>query len=253
MPVEGLARPQTSRTRGLGFITQRVDHPASGLLPFAIVHRSGQQRRWPNSGTCAVLVPPGPGILPASPSVQSCLAVVITVPVAGCTMRSCPMDGPAIELRGVRRSYDAEEVLHGIDLTIERGGGLRLPGAQRRREDDRHRPVVRPRPHVSQPTRLHRHRLRLPLREGHPDHRRRRHACGRRRHDHRLVAAQSCHLVSGRPGVPNHRVPAPQSRGTSAPSGRQRARSPSATHVPSPPKRKSLEGRVRRVLPSLRP
>lgn len=31
------------------------------------------------------------------------------------------MDGPAIELRGVRHSYDADEVLHGIDLTIERG------------------------------------------------------------------------------------------------------------------------------------
>lgn len=31
------------------------------------------------------------------------------------------MDGPAIELRGVRHSYDAEEVLHGIDLRIERG------------------------------------------------------------------------------------------------------------------------------------
>jgi ABC-2 type transport system ATP-binding protein len=32
------------------------------------------------------------------------------------------MDGPAIELRGVRHSYDAgEEVLHGIDLTIESG------------------------------------------------------------------------------------------------------------------------------------
>jgi ABC-2 type transport system ATP-binding protein len=31
------------------------------------------------------------------------------------------MEGPAIELRGVRHAYDAEEVLHGIDLTIERG------------------------------------------------------------------------------------------------------------------------------------
>lgn len=31
------------------------------------------------------------------------------------------MDGPAIELRGVRHSYGAEEVLHGIDLTIEPG------------------------------------------------------------------------------------------------------------------------------------
>ena len=32
------------------------------------------------------------------------------------------MGGPAIELRGVRHSYDAgEEVLHGIDLTIEPG------------------------------------------------------------------------------------------------------------------------------------
>lgn len=31
------------------------------------------------------------------------------------------MNGPAIELRGVRHSYDAEEVLHGIDLRIERG------------------------------------------------------------------------------------------------------------------------------------
>jgi ABC-2 type transport system ATP-binding protein len=31
------------------------------------------------------------------------------------------MAGPAIELRGVRHSYDADEVLHGIDLTIEHG------------------------------------------------------------------------------------------------------------------------------------
>mgnify|MGYP000049968511 CR=1 FL=1 len=31
------------------------------------------------------------------------------------------MDSPAIELSGVRHRYDAEDVLHGIDLTIEHG------------------------------------------------------------------------------------------------------------------------------------
>ena len=31
------------------------------------------------------------------------------------------MDGPAIELRGVRHRYDTEDVLHGIELSIERG------------------------------------------------------------------------------------------------------------------------------------
>lgn len=31
------------------------------------------------------------------------------------------MEGPAIELNGVRHRYDAEEVLRGIDLTIEPG------------------------------------------------------------------------------------------------------------------------------------
>ena len=31
------------------------------------------------------------------------------------------MDGPAIELRGIKHRYDTDEVLHGIDLTIEHG------------------------------------------------------------------------------------------------------------------------------------
>jgi len=31
------------------------------------------------------------------------------------------MDGPVIELRGVKHRYDNDEVLHGIDLTIDRG------------------------------------------------------------------------------------------------------------------------------------
>jgi hypothetical protein len=34
MPVEGLAH-LLSQARGPGLITQRVDHPAVGLLPFA--------------------------------------------------------------------------------------------------------------------------------------------------------------------------------------------------------------------------
>ena len=45
----------------------------------------------------------------------------------------------AITVRGLRKSYRATEVLRGIDFEVQTGGGVRLPGFERGRQDDHDR------------------------------------------------------------------------------------------------------------------
>ena len=82
-----------------------------------------------------------PGATPAAPSPEGPTAPMAAEPTARTmpahtSVQSQPMGQPMLELAGVRAAYGRIEVLHGVDLSVPAGVGVRAPGPERCRKVD---------------------------------------------------------------------------------------------------------------------